>query len=95
MHARVILGKVKHGKQDEAISIYRESVAPAAKQQKGFKGMNLLTDPDTSKFISITFWETENDMVTGESSGYLQQQLDRITAFFVGPPTIQHYVVSV
>ena len=94
MHARVILGRVKLDKQDEAIRIYKESVEPAAKEQKGFKNMNLLTDPDTNKFISITIWETKNDMIAGESSGYLQKQLEKIAALFVGPPTIQHYIVS-
>ena len=94
MHARVILGKVQLDKQDEAINIYKESIVPAAKEQKGFKSMNLLTDPDTNIFISITFWETENDMIASESSGYLQEQLGKIVALFVGPPTIQNYVVS-
>jgi len=95
MHARVVLGKVKLDRQEEAINIYRESVVPVAKVQKGFKNMHLLTDQDTSKFISITIWETENDMIASESSGYLQEQLGKIAALFVGPPTIQHYVVSV
>jgi heme-degrading monooxygenase HmoA len=95
MHARVILGRVKLDKQDEAINIFKENVMPATKEQKGFSGMHLLTDPDTSKFISITIWETENDMIAGESGGYLQEQLDKIATLFVGPPTIQHYVVSV
>ena len=94
MHARVILGKVKLNKQDEAINIYQESVVPAAKEQKGFVSMNLLTDADTNKFISITFWETENDMIASESSGYLQEQLGKIAALFVGPAVIQNYVVS-
>ncbi|MEN8232801.1 MAG: antibiotic biosynthesis monooxygenase [Thermodesulfobacteriota bacterium] len=94
MHARVILGRVKLKKQDEARKIYKESVEPAAKEQKGFMKMLLLTDPETSKFISITIWETEKDMVAGESSGYLQKQLDKIVTLFVGPPSIQHYVVS-
>jgi len=94
MHARVILGRVKLNKQDEAIKIYKESVEPAAKEQNGFMKIHLLTDPETSKFISITIWETEKDMVAGESSGYLQKQLDKIVALFVGPPSIQHYVVS-
>ena len=94
MHARVILGKVKHGKQDEAINIYKENVVPSAKEQKGFKSMNLLTDMDTNKFISITIWETEKDMIDSESSGYLQEQVGKIAGLFVGPPTIQHYVVS-
>jgi len=94
MHARVILGKVKFDKQDEAIKIYKENVEPAAKEQKGFKRGHLLTDPDTNKFISITIWETENDMIAGESSGYLKKQLNKIAPLFVGPPSIQHYVVS-
>ena len=95
MHARVILGRVKLNKQDAAINIYKQSVVPAARSQKGFKTLHLLTDPDTSKFISITIWETEEDMVAGESSGYLQEQLGKIATLFAAPPTIQHYVVSV
>jgi heme-degrading monooxygenase HmoA len=95
MHARVILGRVKLNKQEEAIRIYKEHVMPATKEQKGFKSINLLTDPDTNKFISITIWETENDMKAGETDGYLQQQLNKISPLFVGPPTIQHYVVAV
>ena len=94
MHARVILGKVQLDKQDEAINIYKESVVPAAKEQKGFISMNLLTEPDTNRFISITFWESENAMIASESSGYLQEQLGKIAALFVGPPTIQSYIVS-
>ena len=94
MHARVVLGTVKRNKYDEAIKIYRESVKPAAKEQKGFIRMNLLTDPDTNKFISITIWETKNDMIAGESSGYLQKQINKIADLFLGPPIIQHYVIS-
>jgi len=94
MHARVILGKVKHDRQNEAIEIYRERLGPAAKEQKGFVSMHLLTDPDTSKFISITIWQSEEDMLGSESSGYLQKQLEKIIPLFVGPPTVQHYVVS-
>ncbi len=94
MHARVILGKVRMHKQEEAVRLYKETIIPAAEKQKGFKSVNLLTDPDTNKFISITIWETENDMLSSEASGYLQKQLDRIEALFVGPPSIQHYTVT-
>ena len=94
MHARVILGKVKLEKQAEAIKIYHEKVEPAAKGQRGFIRSELLIDPDTNKFISITFWETENDMLAGESSGYLEKQLNKIGPLFVGPPSLQHYIVS-
>lgn len=95
MHARVVLGRVKLDRQNEAIRLYREEVTTAARKQKGFKGLHLLTDPDTSKFISITIWESKKDMIAGESSGYLQEQLNRIADLFVGPPSIQHYEVAV
>lgn len=94
MHARVILGNIKLDNQEEAVTLYKESVVPAAKEQKGFKSINLLTDPDTNKFISISIWETEEDMTASEASGYLQEQLGKIAALFVGKPIIQRYIVS-
>jgi len=95
MHARVILGKVKLDKQDEAINFYQESVVPAAKEQKGFVSMNLLTDLDTNKFISITFWETEDDMISGYSSGYLQEQVGKGAVIFMSPQIEEPQKVSV
>jgi heme-degrading monooxygenase HmoA len=80
---------------DEAIAIYRDSVMPAAKQQKGFKGLSLLTDRSTDKGISIVFWETEADMKAGEASGYYQQQLGKFKDVFGAPPVREQYEVSV
>ena len=34
---------------------------PAAKQQKGFKGLYLLHDRNTGKGLTISLWETEAD----------------------------------
>ena len=75
MYARVVSGTMQLDKNAETVEIYRNSIVPAAKEQKGFKGGNLFTDDQTGKFISITLWETEDDMISGDSSGYLQEQL--------------------
>jgi heme-degrading monooxygenase HmoA len=83
------------GKMDEAIGIYRDSVAPAAMQQKGCKGVYLLTDRKTGKGISVALWETESDMTAGESSGYYQQQLAKFKDIFGAPPVREAYEVSV
>ena len=54
MHARVMTGLIQPGKMDEMIRIYRDSVMPTAKEQKGLKGGILLTDSNTNKIISIS-----------------------------------------
>ena len=95
MHARVVTVQIQPGKIDEAIGIYGDSVVPAAKQQQGFKGALLLTDPDMGKGISVTLWEAEADMTAGEASGYYQQQIAKFGAVFGAPPVQEHYEVSV
>jgi len=95
MNARIVSGQIQVDKRDEAIGIYRDSVVAAAKEQNGYRNAFLLTDSETGKFISITFWETEADMTAGEASGYYKEQLGKIGVFFTGPPTMEHYEVSV
>jgi len=94
MQARVVTIQTQPGKTEEAIRIYRDSVIPAAKQQKGFKSALLLTDPGTGKGISVTLWETEADQKASETSGYFQQQIAKFAAVFAGPPVLEAYVVS-
>ena len=95
MYARVVSGTMQLDKNAETVEIYRNSIVPAAKEQKGFKGGNLFTDDQTGKFISITLWETEDDMISGDSSGYLQEQLGKVAAFFTSAPKVEQYTVSV
>ena len=95
MYARVVTAQAQPAKMDEIISICRDSVVPAAKEQKGFKGIFLLTNTDTNKGISIALWETEADMKTGEASGYLNEQIAKLAHAFAGPPTTERYEVSV
>ncbi|MBA7605438.1 hypothetical protein ES703_12569 [subsurface metagenome] len=95
MHARVVISQMQLAKVDEGINLVRDSVAPAAKQQQGFKGILSLADRNTGKGISITMWETEADMKAGEASGYLQEQIAKFSAIFAAPPTTEHYEVIV
>ena len=95
MYARIVTVQTRPDKMDELISIYRDSIAPAAKQQKGNKGAFLLTDSSTNKAISIAVWETEQDMLAGEASGYLKEQIAKAAPTFAAPPTTEHFQVSV
>jgi heme-degrading monooxygenase HmoA len=94
MHARVVFFNVRVGKRDEAVSIFRNAVIPAAKQLKGFSGGLLLTDPATGKVISIGLWDTEADMLATEKSGFYQGWVEKFQDVFANPPSMEHYEVS-
>ena len=98
MYARVMIGQVKPeklGEADSAIRAYQDSIVPVARQQKGFKGALLLTNPHTGKAISITLWETESDMMESEANEYYLEQIARIASVLAGPGTVDHYQLSV
>lgn len=95
MYARLTTVLIQQGKVEEANNIYRDSVVPAAQQQKGFKGAFLLTDPNTGKNVSISLWETEDDMKASEMSSFVQEQMVKFAAVLAAPPTTEHYEVSV
>ena len=96
MHARVVTIQFQPGKLDEAMQIYRESVLPEARQQRGFKGIMALVDRSTGKFISLSLWETEADaQASGASSSYLQAQLAKAASLFAAAPVIETYEVVV
>ena len=94
MFARVITVNAQPNKIDEAATVYRDSIIPAAKQQKGYSGAMLLTDPITGKGISVTLWETEADHKASEASGYVAQQVGKIAPLLAGPPVSESFVVS-
>lgn len=94
MHGRVVSVQVKPEDLGEAISIYRDSVVPAAQDQDGFNGAILLTDPDTGKAISVTLWNSEEDLLKGQESGYYQEQIAKFTDLLIRKPDQVGYEVS-
>ena len=95
MNARVVTARLRPDRVDEAVSQYRSTVVPAAKQQKGYRGKLLFLDRANHKALSITLWETQGDMLASESSGYLEAQFSGLEGLFSEPPTTEHFEVSV
>ena len=94
MFARVTIIQVKSNKLDETIKIYEESVNPERKAQKGSRAAYLLTDRKTGKGIAITLWDSEEDAIANEQSGYNQEQLNKFKDVFAAPPVREGYEVS-
>ena len=95
MFARLTIVQMKIDKFDETIKIFEESVLPAAKSQKGYRGSYLLTDRKTGKGIALTLWDSEEDAVVNEQSGYYQEQVGKFKQFFTAPPVREGYEVSI
>ncbi len=93
MFARLTITQLKVDKLDEAKELTKESILPAAKSQKGFCGAYLLSDTK-GKGVMITLWETEEDAVANEQSGYYQEQVGKIKDFLTAPPVREGYEVS-
>ncbi len=95
MFARLTLVQVGSDKLDETIKIFREGVIPAAKSQRGYRGAYLLTDRKTGKGVSISLWDSEEDAIANEQSGYYQEQVSKFKDFFTAPPVREGYEVSI
>ena len=93
MFARVTFTQVKEDMVDEAVKVTKDSVLPAAKSQKGFRGAYLLSQPK-GKAIMISRWDTEADEVANEKNGYYQKKLAKFKDKFTAPPIHEGYEVS-
>ncbi len=95
MYARVTSAEIFKEKIDQFIEIYREYVVPAAKQQNGFRGIQLMVDRETGKGMAISYWETEENALTNEKRLYYQEQVARFISFYERQPIREGYEVPV
>jgi heme-degrading monooxygenase HmoA len=84
MIARVSTIKIKSGKEEEAAEILKGSALEAV-AVKGNHGVQLLTDPSTGKGYAISYWDSEEDAIANEQSGWDQEQIDKFKEVFAVP----------
>lgn len=95
MFARVTSIQVKTEYIDDVIKIYKESVVPAAKSQKGFKRIYFFLDRETGKGHSIALWENQADAIANEKNLYYQEQLTKFLPFYKSAPIKEGFEVVV
>jgi quinol monooxygenase YgiN len=93
MKARVVTVRLDPAKVDEAIGIFRDSVAPAAQEYKGCHAIFLATDRSSGKAISISIWD-DQELQSSEASGYLQEQFAKFAGILTAPPIREVYDVG-
>jgi hypothetical protein len=95
MYARVTYDPIQPGKIDEAIRVERDSILQAARMEAGFKGLYFMANRKTGQGMTISLWDTEDDMILAEKSGYYREQIAKLIPLASGPAVREHYEVSV
>jgi uncharacterized protein len=84
--ARVITAQAEAKGFDDFIRGVQQQL-PGARQQPGFKGFYLLTDAETGKIMTISLWDTREQMPSG-----VQDQA--VPATWLTPPQLETYEVT-
>ena len=70
MFARVSTFQGPPDQTAEGIRLAREQILPAARLQDGFKGIYILFDRQSGRSLSMTLWESEQEMQASEQAAY-------------------------
>lgn len=81
MFARVIAAQATPDQLDGAITLGRDQL-PAVVQRPGFSGFYLLTDAETGKVMTISLWETREqlDAVEAEAAEIRREEAPALGA---------------
>jgi quinol monooxygenase YgiN len=92
MYARIATGQTQSDKSNEFLNTFQEVVLPDLKQEPGFKGLYLLKDPQSNKFVAIALYETEADARASET-GYARRRLPQVAPLLAGQPVTETYEI--
>ena len=93
MFARLIKMHIQENQTGRAVKIFKESVIPLCKNQKGYKRALFLCDEKSNTCLPITLWDSEKDMIETEESRFFQEQLVKFMGLFSEPPIRETYEV--
>ncbi len=102
MHARITtvqIGKerrlLRPNTVEESLDVLRLTTLPKLNKQKGFKEFLVLIDKAADKVILITLWESEDDMIATEASGFYKRAVDEFSDRVVSEPRKEYYEVAI
>lgn len=95
MFSQVLKVNIQPGKMDEAIAIFKGSVAPAIHGWSGLQSGRMLVDRAGNKIMAVSFWDSEADEASLQSSDAYKEQVAKLAALFAGPPEVEVYEESV
>jgi heme-degrading monooxygenase HmoA len=94
MYARVTKIRFPPEMTAEVASV-AQGLAPILKRQRGFEGLQVLTDPNAGEGIIICLWETEAEAEASEDTSSYIGQISMMSSFLYEPLVPKTYEVSV
>ena len=91
MYARVANIQFPPEMRAEVVRVAR-GLTPVLRKQRGFNGLQLLTDPNAGEGVIITLWETEDAAKASEASSSYIGQMSMMSSFLVraaGPEDVR------
>ncbi len=71
---------------------WAEEQLPAARETPGFKGLYLLADRQSGKIVTISLWESDNDLRQNEARG-AQVRQEASSELGIAPTPVDIYEV--
>jgi heme-degrading monooxygenase HmoA len=81
MHARMFAFEGSPEEIDAAVALAREEILAIERQMPGFRGLILLSDKEAGKLVSLSLWESREQMQQSEASA---RMLTRVGAQSIG-----------
>jgi heme-degrading monooxygenase HmoA len=72
-----------------------QGLVPILRDQQGFEGLQVLTDPNEGEGIIVSLWKTETDAEASESSSSYIEQMSMMSSFLYEPLAPKTYEVNV
>lgn len=94
MYARVTNIRFPSNMKAEVVAV-AQGLALVLQDQRGFKGLQVLTDPNLGEGIIISLWETEAEAEASEVSSSYIGQMSMMSSFLHEALVPKTYEVSV
>ena len=94
MYARVTSIRFPPWMRAEVVGV-AQGLAPLLSQQRGFNGLQVLTDSSVGEGLIVSLWETEADVEASETNSSYIGQMSMMSSFLYGRLERKTYEVNV
>jgi len=80
---------------DQALRIYREHVLPNVESRRGHASSLVFSCKQKNELVACTLWETHDAMVEADRSGFLDQQIAKLSGVLAKPAEGDEYELEI